>query len=432
MAARNFRRPESSPGTRDAELFADPRSAVAHAREHVRTVALRDDHPVERPVDRRIGLELEAHLVDLSAPARRPSWAAVEQLVASLPELPSRSRVTVEPGGQLELSTPPAVGVAASVAALHADRKVLTAALAASGYGTAPLGTDIARPAVRINPGERYVAMETHFATLRCGRAGRTMMAGTAALQVNVDAGPADRWAHRFTRIRALGPVLVAISACSPLLAGTASGWRSMRQQAWYGIDARRGREPPARDPLDSWTDYALHAPLMLLCEGPRCRPMTRRIPFQDWLSGAAPLHRRPTVADLDYHLSTLFPPVRPRGYLEIRCLDAVPDRWWPALAAITATLVDEPVAADTAAEICEPVCDRWREAARDGLADPALHRAALGCVDVAARRGPADLRSDVEAYLELVSQGRTPGDDISDRARATSPLTAFVEVTRD
>ena len=48
-------------------------------------------------------------------------------------------------------------------------------------------------------------------------------------------------------------------------------------------------------------------------------------------------------MADLDYHLTTLFPPVRPRGYVEIRCLDALPDRWWPALAALTATLVDDP-----------------------------------------------------------------------------------------
>ena len=63
-------------------------------------------------------------------------------------------------------------------------------------------------------------------------------------------------------------------------------------------------------------------------------------------------------MADLDYHLTTLFPPVRPRGYVEIRCLDALPDRWWPAIAAITATLLDDPVAADVAAEPCAPVAD--------------------------------------------------------------------------
>ena len=73
-------------------------------------------------------------------------------------------------------------------------------------------------------------------------------------------------------------------------------------------------------------------------------------------------------MADLDYHLTTLFPPVRPRGYLELRCLDALPDRWWPALAALTVTLADDPVAADAAAELCAPVADSWETAARHGL----------------------------------------------------------------
>ena len=64
-------------------------------------------------------------------------------------------------------------------------------------------------------------------------------------------------------------------------------------------------------------------------------------------------------------HLSTLFPPVRPRGYLELRCLDALPDRWWPAVAALVTTLVDDPVAADEAAEACAPVADAWHTAVR-------------------------------------------------------------------
>ena len=91
-------------------------------------------------------------------------------------------------------------------------------------------------------------------------------------------------------------------------------------------------------------------------------------------------------MADLDYHLTTLFPPVRPRGYVEIRCLDALPDRWWPALAAITATLVDDPVAADAAAELCAPVADAWQTAARARAGRPGRSaRAVTGCVEVAA-----------------------------------------------
>ena len=93
-----------------------------------------------------------------------------------------------------------------------------------------------------------------------------------------------------------------------------------------------------------------------------------------------------PTLADLDYHLTTLFPPVRPRGYVEIRCIDALPDRWWPALAALTAVLIDDPIAADRAAELCEPVARRAgpRPPATGSPTRP-LRRAAPGCVEVAA-----------------------------------------------
>src|SRR5581483_11296778 len=114
-----------------------------------------------------------------------------------------------------------------------------------------------------------------------------------------------------------------------------------------------------------------------------RITPVIARVPFADWLRGAAPFARRPTLADLDYHLTTLFPPVRPRGYLELRCLDATPDSWWPALAAVAATLLDDPVAADVAAEACAPVARRWTAAARDGLRDPQLRQAAERCLAV-------------------------------------------------
>jgi glutamate--cysteine ligase len=128
--------------------------------------------------------------------------------------------------------------------------------------------------------------------------------------------------------------------------------------------------------------------------------------------------------------LSTLFPPVRLRGYLEIRYLDAVPYRWWPALAALVVTLVDDDVAADRAAELCGGLGDSWTVAARDGLGHRALLAAARGCAEVAAARCPPALRSEVEAYAELVRDGRTPGDELRERARVHGPLRVLEEVT--
>jgi glutamate--cysteine ligase len=374
----------------------------------------------------RVGLELEFHLVDLQRPERQVRWAELSELRSRLPAMPGGSRVSVEPGGQLELSTPPAVDVASAIAVLRRDRQALAGAAATAGLGLASIGADPVRPVHRLNPSTRYAAMERHFGALGCGVPGRAMMSATAALQVNVDAGPREGWATRMRRLHSLGPVLVALSACSPLLAGRASGWRSMRQQVWGEIDQTRcGPLTGGSRPAEAWASYALAAPVMLVRDPVTTTlvPVTRRVSFADWASGTSVLSRPPTFEDLDYHLSTLFPPVRPRGFLEIRCLDAVPNRWWPALAALTVTLLDDDVAADLAEEACEPVAGRWTVAARDGLRDRSFAIAARRCSEIAALLSPMELRPEVEAYAEMVSRRRTPGDDLREQAALRGPL---------
>ena len=379
----------------------------------------------------RVGLELELHLVDLSTPAHRPGWDEVERLVAGLPPMPAGSSVTVEPGGQVELSTPPGADVVAAVRALQDDRRVLGTALADAGYGAAPLGTDLARPVRRVNPGARYAAMEEHFDALGCAGSGMAMMSATAALQVNLDAGPAAGWEQRLGLVRAMVPMLVALSATSPYLGGQSSGWHSMRQGTWQGIDHARSDPFAPGEPGAAWASYALSAPVMLVRDGDDLASVRRRVSFAEWLQGDGPIDRAPTVDDLDYHLTTLFPPVRPRGYVEIRCIDALPDRWWPAVAAVTATLVDNAAAADLAADLCEPAADAWEAAARDGTAEPAVRRAVEGCLDVAARHVPAPLRAEVEELAELVASGRTPSGELRRRVESVGPLRVFEEEAR-
>ncbi|HKC27488.1 MAG TPA: ergothioneine biosynthesis glutamate--cysteine ligase EgtA [Jatrophihabitans sp.] len=398
---------------------ADPLEA---ARKHISDGALRESPGGQ------VGLELEFHLVDFRRPDRRPRWAQVQALTAALSPMPAGSRVSVEPGGQVELSTMPLPDVTAAVAALRADRAALQVGLAAAGFGGAPLGADPARPAERINPSARYAAMERHFDALGCAVPGKSMMTATAALQINLDAGPTARWSQRLGRIRSLGPVLVAASACSPYLGGRSSGWRSMRQQAWHGIDHSRSDPLPDSEPTAAWASYALNAPVMLVRDGDRVTPMTRRLPFRAWLRGVAPSGRPPTTADLDYHLTTLFPPIRPRGYVEIRCLDALPDRWWPALAALTVTLIDDDVAAERAAELCEPVRDRWADAARRGLRDARVWAATRGCVEVAAARCAPALQPDLHRLAELIERRQSPGDELRARAEAHGPLSVLEE----
>jgi glutamate--cysteine ligase len=368
-----------------------------------------------------VGLEVEAHCFDLSDPMRRPGWADLTDAIASVPALPGGSVVTVEPGGAVELSGPPMDGPLSAIVAMTADRAVLRAAFAQAGFGLVLLGADPLRPARRVNPGDRYRAMEKFFIASQTGSAGAAMMTSTASVQVNLEAGPQDGWAARVRLAHALGPTMIAISANSPLLGGKFSGWRSTRQRVWSQLDsARCGPVLGASgdDPASDWARYAMRAPVMLVHSNGDAQAVTSWVPFADWADGRVLLgDRRPTEADLDYHLTTLFPPVRPRRFLEIRYLDSVPDAVWPAMVFTLVTLLDDPDAADIAAEATESVATAWDRAAQIGLGDRRLRAAAVRCVQTAADRAPAELEESMQRLVCSVEQGRCPADDFSDRA---------------
>jgi glutamate--cysteine ligase len=369
----------------------------------------------------QVGLEIEAHCFDLADPMRRPSWEELSGVIAEVPALPGGSPITVEPGGAVELSGPPAEAVLPAIIAMQSDRAVLTEVFARHGLGLVLLGADPLRPPRRINPGDRYRAMERFFAASGTVDAGAAMMTSTASVQVNLDAGPRAGWTDRVRLAHALGPTMIAISANSPMLGAESSGWRSTRQRVWSRLDAARCGPvlgASGGDPAEDWVSYALKAPVMLV-QGPQTVPMTEVVPFAEWADGRALLGgRRPTVADLEYHLTTLFPPVRPRGFLEIRYLDSTPDDVWPAVVFTLATLLDDPAAADVAAEATEPVALDWDLSAQIGLAEPRLRTAALRCVQIAAERAPGDLNDAMSRLVRQVEQGRSSADDFADVVR--------------
>ena len=369
----------------------------------------------------RAGLEIEAHCYDLAVPLRRPGWGELGAATSALPPLPGGSVVTVEPGGAVELSGPPCSDAVAAISAMRSDRAVLRASFAQAGLGLVLLGADPLRPAGRVNPGARYHAMEQFFGASQTGAAGAAMMTSTASIQVNVEAGPRGAWADRVRLAHALGPTMIAIAANSPMLDGRFSGWVSTRQRVWSQLDSARCGpilgESGGGDPADDWARYALRAPVMLV-HSPEPTPVTQWVPFADWADGRVLLGgRRPTIADLDYHLTTLFPPVRPRGFLEVRYLDSVPDSIWPAVVFTLATLLDDPAASDIAAEATESVATAWDRAARIGLRDRRLHGAALRCVHAAAELVPTELEESMRLLVGSVEQGRSAGDDFTDRA---------------
>jgi glutamate--cysteine ligase len=420
--------------SRDATDQAEPLTvAAAYARSHRAALA---DSQIGA-----VGLEVETHLVDLDLVAGPLPWGRVEPLLQIVGNVAAHSSVSLEPGGQLELSGLPARDVMTAVTELRHDVVSARLALTELGLGVAHAGADPLRPARRINPRPRYQAMEQHFAATGRAAPGAAMMNSTAALQVNLQAGPPSGWAERVSRAHRLGPTLVAISANSPWLSGRPTGWKSARQRAWAGLDARScGPVPgclvpaasgPAPDPASAWARFALHAPVIFVrTGGTKVAAVGAAVPFGRWASGAVRLGGRlPTAADLDEHLTTLFPPVRLRGYLELRYLDITPPRWWPAIAAVVTTLMDDPVAADLATEATEQAAERWAIAARDGLRDRVLAASARRCIEIAAGRVAAELVPAVADLAELIDSGRCPGDLLAERIAEIGPDAALEEL---
>jgi len=393
-------------------------SPVLHSAQAGRIVA---DHGfVARPPssERLVGLEFEWLTVCLQDPEVPAAIEHVRAVAESL-ALPHGSRITYEPGGQVELSTAPAPGLGA-IEVLAADAAVLGRALAEAGIGLVAIGLEPRTHRARVVHSPRYDAMESYFDA--SGDAGRTMMRSTAAIQVNLDLGPAREIDERWRHTHALGPVLAAAFANSPFADGRPTGWRSTRLAVWHAIDPTRTL--PAVNGVDcrqAWARYALDADVMLVRRSATEHvALPPGLTFAEWIEHGHALGW-PTPDDLEYHLGTLFPPVRPRGWLELRMVDALPSPWWRVAGAVTATLVNDPEAAARATIATADTAGLWDEAARDGLSHPALARAARECFAAASNalaRSDATLAT-VDAVAEFadrfVDRERTPADDLLD-----------------
>jgi glutamate--cysteine ligase len=103
----------------------------------------------------------------------------------------------------------------------------------------------------------------------------------------------------------------------------------------------------------------------------------------------------------------------------------------WPAVVFTLVTLLDDPVAADIAAEATEAVATAWDRAAQIGLGDRRLHEAATRCVKTAAERVPAELEESMQQLVRSVEKGRCPADDFSDRAVKYGIATAITQLAQ-
>lgn len=289
--------------------------------------------------------------------------------------------VTLEPGGQVEISSPPGTDLAGVLRGLASDIGELARMLELEGLVLGTEGVDPYRPPQRLLRTPRYRAMEAAFSAI--GPDGLVMMCSTAGVQVCLDAGERSEVADRWAAVHELGPVLGALFGNSRRLGGNATGWVSARQRALFGTDPIRMRPAAVgAEPAAAWARRALDASVLCVRgQGTNWRPR-RRVSFDGWISGGLP--GRPTLDDLEYHLSTMFPPVRPRGYLEVRYLDAQPGGAWVFPVVLLAALMSRPSIVDAVRAAVQPARGRWLHAARYGLADARIARAAADVVALA------------------------------------------------
>jgi glutamate--cysteine ligase len=235
----------------------------------------------------------------------------------------SAARPSFEPGGQVELSPAPSRTVADLAVQLRRLLRWSEAIAAARGVRLLAVGTNPYHscddvPLRTASP--RYLAMESEFDQL--GPNGRRMMRLTASLQINVDLLPGNDGFEQWLVANLAGPALTVAFTNSSVIDGRPTGLQGARTRIWQGVDLRRtaydGRHLDLADPVGAYHAFAAAAP---------------RLPI-------------PAAADPTYHLSTLFPPVRPRGrYLEVRYLDAQPlERIDEAISTVASLLCDRRV----------------------------------------------------------------------------------------
>lgn len=410
------------------------RSALveSYLRRHCFTNGARDDAP---PASWRFGAELElialsaldgsvAPIVD--AGDGRATLAVVRRAAARFGWAEQRSAkgasrfvacsgaaLTFEPGGQIEYAS----SVHRSIDALAVELRTVHATLcqlaAEHGISLLAVGVDPVNDAdtapLQLDA-ERYRRMAAYFATI--GPDGARMMRQTASLQLcigGVDVCTAWRTAN------ALAPWLVALFANSSRYARRDTGCVSYRAETWRGVDPHRTGVLSGDDPVREYTAFALDAPAFLAGEASLSPVAFVDLPDE-----------HVTHAAIATHLSTLFPEVRPRGYLELRSIDAIGEG--PRLAALVlaAGLLCDATARDAAYEIAgAPSPSLLWSAGRQGLAHPRLARSAGDLVDLALK-GCARLGESVVSPAAIDAASDYFGALLGDSSRRASTQAAL------
>jgi glutamate--cysteine ligase len=367
------------------------------------------------------------------------------------PEGEAGGTVSLEPGGQFELSGDPLQSVhqVAAETQAHLDQCRQVGAPLGIGFlgvGFAPHWTLAQIPHM---PKQRYQVMTNYMP--KVGTRGLDMMYRTCTIQVNLDFGDEADMVQKFRVSLALQPVATAIFACSPFTEGRPNGFLSVRSEIWRDTDrARTGMLPFVFEPgmgFERYADYALDVPMYFVYRDGRYID-TAGASFRDFLAGRLEQlpGERPTLDDWSDHLTTLFPEVRMKRFLEMRGADGGRWRRICAVPAFWAGLLYDRAALDAAWDLVRDWSAEERQALRDavprtGLRTPfrgstVLKVARAACAiarDGLARRGLCDPRGNDETrFLEpveaILREGVSPAQEMLARyegpwRRSTAPL---------
>ena len=281
--------------------------------------------------------------------------------------------ISLEPGGQFELSGAPLETLHETAAETE---KHLTEVLDVGedlgigflGLGFSPKWTLDQTPRM---PKQRYGVMTRYMPQV--GKGGLDMMYRTATIQVNVDFADEPDMVKKLRVSLALQPIATALFACSPFTEGRPNGFKSMRSEVWRDTDPNRtGMLPFVFEPgmgFERYVDYALDVPMYFVYRSGRYIDVAGAS-FRDFLAGklAALPGERPTLDDWSDHLTTLFPEVRMKRFLEMRGADG--GRWHRicALPAFWVGLLYDDAALDAAWELVKSWTAEERQQLRNDV----------------------------------------------------------------
>ncbi|WP_298362217.1 glutamate--cysteine ligase [uncultured Litoreibacter sp.] len=348
------------------------------------------------------------------------------------------ANVSLEPGGQLELSGAPLETIHETCDEVNTHLvEVQTVAdrIGAKfiGLGAAPEWTHEQMP---LMPKGRYKLMDAYMGTV--GTHGTQMMRRTCTVQVNLDFSSEADMVKKMRVAVALQPVATALFANSPFFEGKVNGHKSWRSRVWRGLDdARTGMIPFIFDEgfgFEAWTQWVLDVPMYFVYRDGKYIDALGQS-FRDFLKGELPAlpGETPTLSDWADHLTTVFPEARVKKFIEMRGADGGPWRRLCALPAFWVGLTYDQTALDAAWDLVKGWDAETRQALLVASSEQGLqaevngikmHHLASEVVDIAeaglknrARPGAGGLVPDETHFLnalkDSIASGETPADEL-------------------